>query len=197
MPETRTGSHLRPSGQSGRGVVLLALLLALALGGIALMAAADVWSLTRQRAREQELLFAGSQIRLAIQRYYFGAPPGTTRMLPASLQDLLEDDRYPMPVRHLRRLYPDPITGSTEWGTLRVAERIAGVYSLSEKQPVKQAGFGYGYEHFNGRAAYTEWVFSASVPGLPIGLILTPAGTPAAGAIAPPDSQRPARRTTP
>lgn len=196
MPETRTGSHLRPSGQSGRGVVLLALLLALALGGIALMAAADVWSLTRQRAREQELLFAGSQIRLAIQRYYFGAPPGTTRMLPASLQDLLEDDRYPMPVRHLRRLYPDPITGSTEWGTLRVADRIAGVYSLSGKAPVKQAGFGHVYEHFNGRSAYADWVFAASVPGLPIGLAPTPAGIPAGG-IAPPDSQRPARRTAP
>lgn len=141
------------------GVVMLALLLTLALGSIALMAAVDVWSFTRQRAQEAELLFVGDQYRQAIQRYYFGAPPGTRRVLPASLQDLLEDDRYPMPVHHLRRLYPDPITGNTEWGTLRVGERIAGVYSLSEREPIKRAGFAPSDEKFNGKSVYRDWVF--------------------------------------
>ena len=67
------------------GVVLLVLLLALALGGIALMAAVDVASIARQRAREQELLFVGDQYRQAIRRYYYAAPNGAKKVLPASL----------------------------------------------------------------------------------------------------------------
>ncbi len=143
------------------GVVLLALLLALALGGIAMMAAVDVASLTRQRANEQELLFVGDQYREAIRRYYFGAPPGTPRILPASIDDLLEDDRFPTPVHHLRRRYPDPMTASPEWGEVRVGTRLSGVYSLSEKQPVKQQGFTPAYEPFSGKAAYRDWVFAS------------------------------------
>jgi type II secretory pathway pseudopilin PulG len=155
-PRRRGGSH-------ARGIVLLALLLALALGSIAMMAAVDVWALARQRALETELLFVGNQYRQAIQRYYYGAPPGARRTLPASLEDLLEDDRYPIPVRYLRRLYPDPITGSSEWGALRVGERIAGVYSLSDRQPIKQAGFAPADEQFSGKTAYHDWVFAVAV----------------------------------
>ena len=160
------------------GVVLLALLIAPALGGIALMASADVESVARQRAREQELLFIGDQYRKAILRYYMGAPAGMRRTLPAKLEDLLEDDRFPKPVHHLRRLYPDPITGSPEWGLLRAADRIAGVYSLSEKQPLKQAGFEPTYQQFSGKAAYREWLFLVSIRGLPVVLPGTPASSP-------------------
>lgn len=160
------------------GVVLLALLIALVLGGIALMAAADVASVARQRAREQELLFVGDQYRKAILRYYMGAPAGMRRTLPAKLEDLLEDDRFPKPVHHLRRLYPDPITGSTDWGLLRAADRIAGVYSLSDKQPLKQAGFEPVYEQFSGKAAYREWLFLISIRGLTVVLPGTAASAP-------------------
>jgi type II secretory pathway pseudopilin PulG len=194
MPEPQRNTRQPNAGKGHSGVVLLALLLALALGGIALMAAADVWTLTRQRAREQELLFIGEQFRQAIERYYVGAPPGTRRVLPASLEDLLEDDRYPMPVRHLRRLYRDPMTGNIEWGMLRVADRIAGVYSLSRRVPVKQAGFGPDHEHFNGKTAYTDWVFAASISGLPNVVLPTPAA-PQPGGNPPTEPQRPVRRT--
>jgi type II secretory pathway pseudopilin PulG len=176
VTEPRTCIRRLRRGQPGRGVVLLALLMALALGGITLMAAADVWALARQRAQEQELLFVGDQYRQAIQRYYFGAPPGARRVLPASLEDLLEDDRYPVPVRHLRRLYRDPITNSDEWGLHRVGDRIAGVHSLSEKEPVKQANFTPGYRFFEGIKAYRDWSFAVSPNGLPT--LITP---PAAG----------------
>jgi type II secretory pathway pseudopilin PulG len=181
-------------GKRVAGVVLLALLLALALGGIALMAAVDVWSLARQRAREADLLFAGDQYRLALQSYYLGAPPGTRRALPARLEDLLEDDRYPVPVRHLRRLYPDPVTGGFAWGTLRVGERIAGVYSLSEREPVKKAGFAPAYQHFNDKTSYRDWVFAISLSAQPIVVNPPLAGTPASGA-APSVPPKPVRRT--
>lgn len=140
--------------------MLLALLIILALGGITLMAAVDVWTLQQQREREAQLMFAGDQYRQAIRRYYFAAPPGSPRTLPPRLESLLEDDRYPIPVRHLRRLYPDPIMGQQAWGEVRVGERIAGVYSLSEAPPLKQAGFPPGYDHFEGRTRYQDWVFS-------------------------------------
>jgi type II secretory pathway pseudopilin PulG len=142
------------------GFMLLALLIGLILASITLMAAVDIWTVQRQREKEQDLLFAGDQYRQAIQRYYFAAPPGTPRVLPLKLADLLEDDRYPIPVRHLRRLYPDPVTGQPEWGEMRVDDRIAGVYSLSEKPPIKQAGFPLMYRSFAERTQYKEWVFA-------------------------------------
>jgi type II secretory pathway pseudopilin PulG len=187
------GRH--PPGQRASGVVLLALLLTLALGSIALMAAVDVWALARQRAQEVELLFVGDQYRQAIQRYYFGAPPGTRRVLPARLEDLLEDDRYPMPVRHLRRLYPDPVTGSNEWGTLRVGERISGVYSLSEKETIKQAGFAPGYEKFEGKTVYRDWIFAVNAVAAPAAVTPPSAGRAASGPAPSLPPQRPVRRT--
>jgi type II secretory pathway pseudopilin PulG len=184
MPEHSASSRPRRRRRHSRGLVLLALLLALALASIALLAGSEVWSAARQRAQEQELLFVGDQYRQAIQRYYFGAPPGTARVLPARFEDLLGDDRYPLPVRYLRRLYPDPITGSANWGVVHFGDRIAGIYSLSEKTPMKQAEFPPGYEPFNGKKSYRDWVFAVSptdgfVPGGP-----APAGMPV-GAAAP------------
>jgi type II secretory pathway pseudopilin PulG len=142
------------------GFMLLGLLIILALGGLSLMAAVDVWTVQKQREREDQLLFVGNEYQQAIRRYYFAAPAGTTRVLPPGFEALLEDDRYPIPIRHLRRLYPDPITGGTEWGEVRVGERLSGVYSLSESQPIKQAGFPAAYENFKDRSKYRDWVFA-------------------------------------
>ena len=158
----RTG--IAPCG----GFALLGLLIVLMLTGIGLMAAVDMWTLQRQREREAQLLFAGDQYRLAIQRYYYAAPPGTPRTLPPSLQDLLEDPRHPTAVRHLRRLYPDPVTSQADWGLQRVGQGIAGVYSLSEAQPLKQAGFAHVYRQFTDSTRYQQWVFSFAGAGGPV-----------------------------
>ena len=154
------------------GVMLLGLMIGLALGGIGLMAMVDNWTLQSQREREQELLFVGEQYRLAIQRYYYAAPAGQTRQLPISLEAMLDDDRFTQTVHHLRRLYPDPITGSQDWGEVRLGDRLMGVYSKSQAQPIKQAGFAPRYESFNGRDHYQDWVFVFQVPAR------APAATP-------------------
>jgi len=146
------------------GVMLLALLLMLMLASIAVMAAADVWRTTRQREDERELLFVGEQYRQAIRRYYFAAPRGTARVLPAHLDELLTDTRYTVPMHHLRRLYPDPITGNTDWGLVMVGDRIAGVHSTSEAVPLKQVGFPAAEAVFEARHSYQEWVFLFSPP---------------------------------
>lgn len=153
-----------PRPRTDRGVVLLATLLVLALLGIGLMVAVDVWSLSRQRERERELLFAGDQYRQAIRRYYLAAPTGGGRSLPPSIAVLLDDDRYPIPVHHLRRAYPDPLTGSTEWGLLRVGDRIIGVYSLSDKAPIKKANFPAIYQQFTEATSYRDWIFAFQIP---------------------------------
>ena len=145
--------------RTARGVMLLALLLGLALSGIALMGAVDVWTMQSQREREQQLLFAGDQYRLAIQRYFYAAPQGAPKSLPLTFDALLEDDRFPVPVRHLRRLYPDPITGKP-WGEVRTEDgHLSGVYSISEATPVKQAGFSNMDKNFSEQPSYQKWVF--------------------------------------
>ena len=159
-----TRLHMRSAQRHERGLMLLGLLLMLMLSGIGLMAAVEVWSTTRQREQERELLFVGEQYQQAIRHYYFSAPPGKPRVLPARLEDLLGDDRYPVPVRHLRRLYLDPITGHSEWGVVRVDERIAGVHSLSEATPRKQAGFGPNQTALDAKPSYQDWVFQFLPP---------------------------------
>ena len=47
-----------------------------------------------------------------------------------------------MPVRHLRRLYRDPITGQDEWGLVEApGGGVMGVYSRSEDEPIKSGNF--------------------------------------------------------
>ncbi|MFZ2652036.1 MAG: type II secretion system protein [Burkholderiaceae bacterium] len=150
---------IRGRPEAGHGIVLVGLLIVMAFSAALAMSAAEVWATSRQRERELELLFVGDQYRQAIRRYYFAVPKAQARVLPARLEDLLLDERFPVPVRHLRRLYPDPITGSTEWGLAMRGERIVGVHSLSPATPIKQAGFGHANAVFEARSAYREWVF--------------------------------------
>src|SRR5438045_1702979 len=96
----------KPGAGEARGLVLLALLIFLALAGLATALGAESWATVRKRDRETELLFVGDQYRRAIESYW-RAGRGRARTLPPSLEVLLADDRFPTPVRHLRRLYPD------------------------------------------------------------------------------------------
>ena len=136
------------------GLVMLTLLIALALASIALLAGLDVWALERQRQNEEELLFVGNQYRLAIQRYYLAG-----RTFPASIDDLLEDKRFPVPLHHLRRAYPDPMTGNNDWQFLRDGDRIYGVYSSSDRVPLKRANFARQYAFFSKAETYADWKF--------------------------------------
>lgn len=132
------------------GVMFLVVLVTLALSSVA-----TVWQRASQREREAELLFAGDQIARAIESYYRRSPGKP--QFPRSLEDLLLDNRYPVVVRHLRRIYRDPMTGSTEWGLVKVADRIVGVHSLSTAKPIKTAGFDQ--RDFEGAETYEDWKF--------------------------------------
>jgi len=143
--------------RNSRGLVLLALLLFLALASLATALAAQVWATVRQRERETELLFVGEQYRRAIESYW-RATPGRLKTLPVSLESLLADDRFPTPVRHLRRLYADPITGEALI-LLRQGGGISGVQSPSKNAPLKTANFPLRYQQFEGAPSYEQWQF--------------------------------------
>jgi len=148
--------HYRPCKQRGFGYILV--LFAVAALGLLAAGAGQVWHTTAQREKEADLLFIGNQFRQAIRSYY-DSTPGETKQYPARLQDLLEDNRFPMPRRHLRKLYRDPMTGSTEWGLVKTGDRIIGVRSLSDSKPFKQV-FNQRDEALSGKLHYNEWIFT-------------------------------------
>jgi type II secretory pathway pseudopilin PulG len=141
------------------GFTLIAGLLTVAAMGAGLAAIAGFASHAMQREKEAELLFVGNQYREAIGRYY-DATPGGGKRYPQKLEHLLEDNRYPMPRRHLRKLYPDPLTGKAEWGLMEAPDGgIMGVHSLSTGTPLKQGEFGNTDRTFNQAPTYGEWRF--------------------------------------
>ena len=98
-----------------RGFTYIWLLLAIALTTVGLAAVAEVASTAIRRDKEAELLFVGNQYVRAIALYNASTPSGA-QQYPQRLEDLLADKRYPSVRRYLRRVYADPMTGSTEWG---------------------------------------------------------------------------------
>jgi type II secretory pathway pseudopilin PulG len=97
-----------------RGFTYLGLLLAIAVLGLALVAASEVWVTTAKRQRLVELEWVGSQYVQAIGSYYESSPGGAKRF-PKSIDDLLEDRRVPYARRHLRQAYVNPLTGKNDW----------------------------------------------------------------------------------
>lgn len=155
----------REPARDQRGFAYLGVLFAVALLGASLAAAGTLWQLEQRRERERELLFVGHQFRLAIARYY-RETPGPIKAYPRRLEDLLRDTRYPNTVRHLRRIYRDPVTGDAQWGLVRAADGgISGVYSLSDAMPIKVAKFLVRDRGFEGKTRYSDWRF-VHVPGL-------------------------------
>jgi len=150
-----------------RGFTYLTVLFVVAMMSVGLALAGEVWETSAKREREAELLHVGDEYRKAIERYYLSG----TRQYPRNLSDLVKDPRQPGVVRHLRRLYPDPITGKEEWGLVKSADGgFAGVYSLSEAAPLKSAGFAVRDAAFEGKAKYSDWQFvfaPTSAPATP------------------------------
>jgi type II secretory pathway pseudopilin PulG len=148
-----------------RGFTYLGILFAVAVLGVAVAATGQLWHFAQQRETERELLFIGQQFRQAIGQYYSHTPeysqaPGPVKRYPVTLEALLRDPRFPNMVRHLRKLYVDPMTGRAEWGTVMAPDGgIMGVYSLSEDAPIKVANFRDADRQLEGKTKYSEWKF--------------------------------------
>ncbi|MDQ1813301.1 type II secretion system protein [Massilia sp. CCM 9210] len=117
-----------------------------------------------RRDKEAELLSVGQAYRKAIKAYYDGSP-GTAKVYPSSLDDLLLDARGTQLRRPLRKRFRDPITGSAEWGLVRdESGAIKGIYSLSPSKPFKTGGFPVELGHFTQATQYRQWTFEYTPP---------------------------------
>ena len=145
-----------------KGFTLLGLLLVVGVMGAGLAAYGQIFSHAAQREKEAELIFRGNQYRQAIESYY-----RKEQTYPKSLAELLSDNRYPTAVRHLRKLYADPITGRAGWGIMESPEGggIMGVFSTSEDPPIKTGNFLLANQHFAGAKGYKDWQFFHSPAG--------------------------------
>ena len=151
------------AGKRERGFTYLGLMIVVAIMGAGLAAFGQIASHAAQREKEAELLFRGDQYRAAIASYY-----KKEQRYPKALADLVEDKRYPMPVRHLRRLYEDPMTGKADWGVVEApgGAGVMGVYSKAEAPPIKTENFPSAYQAFAEASGYSGWKFVHSPPGL-------------------------------
>ena len=129
-----------------RGFTYFMLLWWVALSGLVLAAVAQNWRFERQREREIEMVARAEEIRAAIESYHRRAIGALPPAWPMRLNDLVEDRRGPTPVRHLRRLWVDPLTGVASWGLIheRAAEAASAASAASapgEGQQVASQGF--------------------------------------------------------
>jgi type II secretory pathway pseudopilin PulG len=151
---------MKRSPSNSSGLVLLAMLVFILVTTLAASSLVTSYQQAKRREKEEELLFVGDQFRRAILAYYNTVPPGGTRSLPPSLDALLVDQRFPTPRQHLRRIDPDPISGSADWEPVTAATGIVGVRSRSALQPLKMKGFAPGYEQFENARTYSDWTFA-------------------------------------
>jgi hypothetical protein len=124
---------------------------------------------------------AGRQFKAAIASYHESKLLAGRKEFPATLDDLLLDSRGPGVNRHLRKVFVDPMTGKAEWGLVRVAGRIVGVHSLSDKRPIKQDGFDVDEAGFRHKRMVSEWVFSYTGRPQDAGKPTPPPGRSASG----------------
>lgn len=150
--------------------------------GLTLTVVARVWRTTVQREHEAELLWVGHAYRLAIASYF-----ALGHRYPATLDDLVTDERFPVPKHHLRKLYPDPITGRNDWKLLLTPDQsgIQGIESISQLTPMKRDGFELIDASFKDAECYCKWGFvyvpyrrgfGVAPPGMPITAPLGPGG---------------------
>jgi type II secretory pathway pseudopilin PulG len=158
-----------------------------ALAGITIMftlmaMAMPAWKYVMQDSREEELIFRGSQIADAIERYQ-----KEKKTLPASLEVMVQ-------AKCLRKAYTDPMTKDGKWRLLRPGEFVLPGAGGRSGRP---GGIGTGQlpgrpsqlrpgtiggeiggpfigvasrskqkslRLFNGRAQYDEWIFAVGMP---------------------------------
>lgn len=141
-----------------RGAVLLAAIVMLTLAAVSVTSLVAHDSAMAQRDAEAELLFVGEQYRAAIESYWRSSP-GRARQLPTRLEDLVADNRFPQPRRHLRKLFAEPVDASHEWDLIKVGASIVGVRSRSVKSPYRKVGFSEKQVGFESASSYSEWEF--------------------------------------
>jgi hypothetical protein len=146
-----------------RGIAMILVVFLAFVVAVLLAALARLWEAQSLRDRERDLLWAGRQFQAALADYA-AVTPAELPAAPLQLEELLLDERVDPPLRHLRRIPVDPLTGSTEWGLVKDAGgRIAGVHSTSAAKPLEPDGLWPEVRAFAAAKSYREWVFRPGV----------------------------------
>lgn len=133
---TRHHHALQPA-QSG--FTYLWLLFVLAIGAAGTAAVGELWVVQVQRSKELDLAFRGQAIVAALESYRAASPAGTP-CAPLGWEDLLQDQRRTVTLRHLRRPYADPFAANGEWEWVKDAQgRMLGVKSRPPVTPLVTA----------------------------------------------------------
>ena len=142
-----------------RGYILVVTMFMAFIVAVLLIALTRWWQAEARREKERELLFVGQQFRNALAGYAASSPPGATPR-PATLAELLKDDRDGTVHRHLRRIYIDPMTATDAWA-LDLAEdgTVLAVHSRSESRPITPDGSSPRFRAFEGTTRYSQWRF--------------------------------------
>jgi type II secretory pathway pseudopilin PulG len=150
-------------GNGDRGFAYVGMIALLAVLGIGLAAAGQMWAEHARRERERELLRIGRLYAMAIARYYH-ASPGGVKHYPPSLDQLVLDTRFVGTMRHLRRAYADPIDPPRPWGVVRAADGgVRGVYSTSGAVPLRTEALDLGITALPAARRYIDWQFIPKV----------------------------------
>ncbi len=136
------------------GFTYLGVLLAVALIGIGLAAASEIWFTSAQRQRVEQLDWVGHQFVQAIGSYYESSP-GAAKSYPHTMQDLMLDGRYVTVRRHLREVYSNPITGAADWKLVRSADGgirgvLATVKRASDGETTEEREYSYNPANHGG-----------------------------------------------
>ena len=122
-----------------QGMSYLLVMILIVIINISLMGVTQQWSVIMKRDKEAELLFRGTRIKDAIERFvadYEVQKATRTYQWPRKLEDLVKKD----PKRYLQVVYKDPITGKP-FDLIKVGDEIHGVRSTSTDTPFNLAKF--------------------------------------------------------
>ncbi|MEI6737922.1 MAG: hypothetical protein WCL29_05525 [Pseudomonadota bacterium] len=165
------------SGKAGTeaGYTYFGLLLAILGASLAVSAGVTLLGNEVRRDKEAELMFAGDEIRRAIELYH-AKNAASPHPFPKKMGWLLHDPNQPSLQRYLRKIYRDPVRNpdagdasveDSDWVSIVDANgQIVGVHSNSAREPLRQTGFPKQYESVRQAKHYSDWKFIAggSVP---------------------------------
>lgn len=121
------------------GFTYLWVLFVLAISAAVPAAVGELWVVQVQRSKELDLAFRGQAIVAALESYRSASPAGTP-CAPLGWEDLLQDQRRTVTLRHLRRPYADPFAANGEWELLKDTQgRMLGVKSHPPAAPLVTA----------------------------------------------------------
>jgi hypothetical protein len=121
------------------GVTYLFAMMMVVAMSISLIGVTQQWSVILKRDREAELLFRGTRIKEAIERYvadHEAQKAIRPNRWPRTLEELTKKN----PKRYLQAVYTDPITGK-DFDLIKTGEELHGVRSTSTDIPYDQVNF--------------------------------------------------------